>query len=83
MGDEYLLPSIAIAVIGGALITGCRGTQSQHARRGMTESANVFALAEGLRVLVTAGASGIGRATVDLLIAHGARSTSATYPTHS
>ena len=26
MGDEYLLPSIAIVVIGGALITGGRGT---------------------------------------------------------
>ena len=26
MGDEYLLPSIAVVVIGGALITGGRGT---------------------------------------------------------
>lgn len=25
MGDEYLLPSIAVVVIGGALITGGRG----------------------------------------------------------
>ena len=32
-----------------------------------------FALAGGLRVLVTAGASGIGRAISDLLIARGAR----------
>ena len=39
----------------------------------MTESTDVFALARGLRVLVTAGASGIGRATADLLIARGAK----------
>ena len=39
----------------------------------MSDSADVFALAEGLRVLVTAGASGIGRAISDLLIARGAR----------
>jgi NAD(P)-dependent dehydrogenase (short-subunit alcohol dehydrogenase family) len=39
----------------------------------MSDSADVFALAEGLRVLVTAGASGIGRAITDLLIARGAR----------
>jgi NAD(P)-dependent dehydrogenase (short-subunit alcohol dehydrogenase family) len=32
-----------------------------------------FAIAPGLRVLVTAGASGIGRAISDMLIAHGAR----------
>jgi NAD(P)-dependent dehydrogenase (short-subunit alcohol dehydrogenase family) len=34
---------------------------------------DIFALKEGLRVLVTAGASGIGRAISDLLIARGAR----------
>jgi NAD(P)-dependent dehydrogenase (short-subunit alcohol dehydrogenase family) len=34
---------------------------------------DVFALAAGLRVIVTAGASGIGRAISDLLIARGAR----------
>jgi NAD(P)-dependent dehydrogenase (short-subunit alcohol dehydrogenase family) len=34
---------------------------------------HVFALNSGLRVLVTAGASGIGRAISDLLIARGAR----------
>ena len=39
----------------------------------MSDSADVFALGEGLRVLVTAGASGIGRAISDLLIARGAR----------
>jgi NAD(P)-dependent dehydrogenase (short-subunit alcohol dehydrogenase family) len=39
----------------------------------MSDSADVFNLAEGLRVLVTAGASGIGRAISDLLIARGAR----------
>src|SRR3974390_2151154 len=39
----------------------------------MTDSPDIFALAEGLRVLVTAGASGIGRAIADLLIARGAR----------
>ena len=39
----------------------------------MSDSPDVFALAEGLRVLVTAGASGIGRAISDLLIARGAR----------
>jgi NAD(P)-dependent dehydrogenase (short-subunit alcohol dehydrogenase family) len=39
----------------------------------MSDSADVFALAEGLRVLVTAGASGIGRAISDLLIARGVR----------
>ena len=38
-----------------------------------SDSADVFALTEGLRVLVTAGASGIGRAIADLLIARGAR----------
>jgi len=26
MGDEYLLPSIAVVVVGGALITGGRGS---------------------------------------------------------
>ncbi len=39
----------------------------------MSNSPDVFALAEGLRVLVTAGASGIGRAIADLLVARGAR----------
>jgi NAD(P)-dependent dehydrogenase (short-subunit alcohol dehydrogenase family) len=39
----------------------------------MKDSSDVFALAEGLRVLVTAGASGIGRAISDLLTARGAR----------
>jgi NAD(P)-dependent dehydrogenase (short-subunit alcohol dehydrogenase family) len=34
---------------------------------------DVFALAPGLRVIVTAGASGIGRAISDLLISRGAR----------
>jgi NAD(P)-dependent dehydrogenase (short-subunit alcohol dehydrogenase family) len=36
-------------------------------------SEDVFALPRGLRVIVTAGASGIGRAISDLLIARGAR----------
>ena len=39
----------------------------------MSDPADVFALPEKLRVLVTAGASGIGRATADLLAARGAR----------
>ena len=39
----------------------------------MSDSGDVFALSKGLRVLVTAGASGIGRAISDLLIAMGAR----------
>jgi NAD(P)-dependent dehydrogenase (short-subunit alcohol dehydrogenase family) len=39
----------------------------------MNESSDLFALDKGLRVLVTAGASGIGRAIGDLLIARGAR----------
>lgn len=39
----------------------------------MTDSQDEFALANGLRVLVTAGASGIGRAIADLLIRRGAR----------
>ena len=39
----------------------------------MSDPADVFALPETLRVLVTAGASGIGRATADLLIARGAQ----------
>src|SRR5690348_10490747 len=38
----------------------------------MTDS-SPFALPPGLRVLVTAGASGIGRAIADLLLALGAR----------
>ncbi len=39
----------------------------------LSDSSDIFALAEGLRVLVTTGASGIGRAIADLLIARGAR----------
>lgn len=39
----------------------------------MPPPSNTFSLAPGTRVLVTAGASGIGRAISDLLIAHGAR----------
>jgi NAD(P)-dependent dehydrogenase (short-subunit alcohol dehydrogenase family) len=39
----------------------------------MNDAADVFALPEKLRVLVTAGASGIGRAAADLLIARGAQ----------
>lgn len=39
----------------------------------MNDSPDVFALAKGLRVLVTAGASGIGRAISDLLALRGAR----------
>jgi NADPH:quinone reductase-like Zn-dependent oxidoreductase len=39
----------------------------------MPEAPNTIALAPGTRVLVTAGASGIGRAIADLLLAHGAR----------
>ncbi len=120
MGDDYLLPSIAVVVIGGTLITGGRGhylgmlggalllTTLQtllagttppslrdardrlwagHARRRdgatrttkligdelMPQLPNTMALAPGTRVLVTAGASGIGRAIADLLLAHGAR----------
>ena len=38
----------------------------------MNDPADVFALPETLRVLVTAGASGIGRAIADLLVARGA-----------
>ena len=39
----------------------------------MSTSLDPFALPEGLRVLITAGASGIGRAIADLLVARGAR----------
>ncbi len=39
----------------------------------MSNSSDIFALPAKLRVLVTAGASGIGRAIADLLIAHGAQ----------
>ena len=39
----------------------------------MSNPADIFALPKTLRVLVTAGASGIGRATADLLIARGAQ----------
>ena len=38
----------------------------------MPQTPDTFAITPGLRVLVTAGASGIGRAISDLLIAHGA-----------
>jgi NAD(P)-dependent dehydrogenase (short-subunit alcohol dehydrogenase family) len=39
----------------------------------MSDSPDVFALHKKLRVMVTAGASGIGRATADLLAARGAQ----------
>ena len=39
----------------------------------MSKSSDVFAFGKDLKVLVTAGASGIGRAISDLLIARGAR----------
>jgi NAD(P)-dependent dehydrogenase (short-subunit alcohol dehydrogenase family) len=39
----------------------------------MKDTSDVFALAKDLRVLVTAGASGIGRAISDLLVVRGAR----------
>jgi NAD(P)-dependent dehydrogenase (short-subunit alcohol dehydrogenase family) len=39
----------------------------------VSDSPDIFALPETLRVLVTAGASGIGRAVADLLIARGAQ----------
>jgi NAD(P)-dependent dehydrogenase (short-subunit alcohol dehydrogenase family) len=39
----------------------------------MPQAPDTIALAPGTRVLVTAGASGIGRAIADLLLAHGAR----------
>jgi NAD(P)-dependent dehydrogenase (short-subunit alcohol dehydrogenase family) len=39
----------------------------------MVQSHDVFSLPPGIRVLVTAGASGIGRAIADLMLAHGAR----------
>ena len=39
----------------------------------MPQPPDTFKIAPGLRALVTAGASGIGRAIADLLIAHGAR----------
>ena len=39
----------------------------------MSDPTDIFALPETLRVLVTAGASGIGRATADLLMARGAQ----------
>jgi NAD(P)-dependent dehydrogenase (short-subunit alcohol dehydrogenase family) len=39
----------------------------------MSQSPDTFGVRPGLRVLVTAGASGIGRAISDLLIAHGAK----------
>src|SRR6516162_5655554 len=39
----------------------------------MSDSLDAFTIPAKLRVLVTAGASGIGRATADLLAARGAR----------
>ena len=39
----------------------------------MPQPPDTFALKPGLRVLVTAGASGIGRAIADLFLNHGAR----------
>src|ERR1700733_12471319 len=39
----------------------------------MNDAADIFALPEALRVLVTAGASGIGRAAADLRMARGAQ----------
>ena len=39
----------------------------------MSSTEDVFSLPKGLRVLVTAGASGIGRAIADLLVSRGAR----------
>jgi NAD(P)-dependent dehydrogenase (short-subunit alcohol dehydrogenase family) len=39
----------------------------------MPQAPDTFAIQSGLRVLITAGASGIGRAISDLLIAYGAR----------
>lgn len=39
----------------------------------MSSTENVFSLPKDLRVLVTAGASGIGRAIADLLVSRGAR----------
>jgi NAD(P)-dependent dehydrogenase (short-subunit alcohol dehydrogenase family) len=39
----------------------------------MNDSSDIFTLAKGLRVVVTAGASGIGRAISDLLITRGAK----------
>ncbi|MGO8801124.1 MAG: SDR family oxidoreductase, partial [Roseiarcus sp.] len=38
----------------------------------MPQPPSTFAIAPGMRVLVTAGASGIGRAIADLFLAHGA-----------
>ena len=123
MGDEYLLPSIAVVVVGGTLITGGRGhylgmlggvllltalqtllagttlpyatraiiyragrsrcrhgaartarltRRSRHGHRAQASASPTW-IAAGLRVLVTAGASGIGRAIVDTLIEHGAQ----------
>jgi NAD(P)-dependent dehydrogenase (short-subunit alcohol dehydrogenase family) len=46
---------------------------ARHRGSEMPQPPNPFAIAPGLRALVTAGASGIGRAIADLLLAHGAR----------
>ena len=120
MGDEYLLPSIAVVVVGGTLITGGRGhylgmlggvllltalqtllagTTLPYAMRAIIyglvvlgavlalrerrteearheQSAAARRILEGLKRAAgagTAGASGIGRAIADMLIAHGAR----------
>ena len=120
MGDEYLLPSIAVVVVGGALITGGRGSYigmiggvllltalqtllagttlpyatrailygtvvlcavSRCAKRTVEATAmNNITLAPNQRVLVTAGASGIGRAIADLLIDTAPGFMSATCP---
>jgi NAD(P)-dependent dehydrogenase (short-subunit alcohol dehydrogenase family) len=52
----------------GARLRAMRDTETM-----MSGSPDVFALPEGLRVLITAGASGIGRAISELLIGRGAR----------
>ena len=110
MGDPYLLPSIAVVVVGGTTITGGRGhyfgilggallltavdillvgqhlaaggprdrVRLRHSRRrvsltGETHMNGSSRLLNGSRVIVTAGAAGIGRAIVDTFVAHGAK----------